>query len=112
MFGHEKGAFTGASRQKPGCFERARGGSLFLDEITEIPSKCQIDLLRVLETQQFTRVGGEEGLTSDVRLISATNKTAVSEIEEGTFREDLYYRLNIVPIQIPPCASDAMIYHS
>lgn len=102
LFGHEKGAFTGASRQKPGCFERAKGGSLFLDEITEIPAKCQVDLLRVLETGQYMRVGGEEMLTSDVRLISATNKNAAHEIEEGRFREDLYYRLNIVPIQIPP----------
>lgn len=102
LFGHEKGSFTGASRQKPGCFERAKGGSLFLDEITEIPAKCQVDLLRVLETGQYSRVGGEEILTSDVRLISATNKTAQTEIDEGTFREDLYYRLNIVPIQLPP----------
>jgi len=102
LFGHEKGSFTGASRQKPGCFERAKGGSLFLDEITEIPAKCQIDLLRVLETQEYSRVGGEEVLNSDVRLISATNKSALTQIEEGTFREDLYYRLNIVPIQIPP----------
>lgn len=102
LFGHEKGSFTGASRQKPGCFERAKAGSLFLDEITEIPAKCQVDLLRVLESQQYSRVGGEEILNSDVRLISATNKTALMEIEDGTFREDLYYRLNIVPIQIPP----------
>ena len=102
LFGHEKGSFTGAARQKPGCFERARGGSLFLDEITEIPAKCQIDLLRVLESQQYMRVGGEELLTSDVRLISATNKSVTDEIEDGNFREDLYYRLNIVPIQIPP----------
>lgn len=102
LFGHEKGSFTGASRQKPGCFERAAGGSLFLDEITEIPAKCQVDLLRVLESGQFSRIGGEALLTSDVRLISATNKTAQTEIDEGTFREDLYYRLNIVPISIPP----------
>ena len=102
LFGHEKGAFTGAVRQKLGCFDRAKGGSLFLDEITEIPAKCQIDLLRVLETQQYARVGGENLLTSDVRLISATNKSALAETEEGTFREDLYYRLNIVPIEIPP----------
>jgi DNA-binding NtrC family response regulator len=102
LFGHEKGSFTGASRQKPGCFERANGGSLFLDEITEIPAKCQVDLLRVLETGQYSRVGGEDVLTSDVRIISATNKTAQTEIDEGRFREDLYYRLNIVPIQIPP----------
>ncbi|MCO6045607.1 sigma-54 dependent transcriptional regulator [Aeoliella sp. ICT_H6.2] len=102
LFGHEKGSFTGASRQKPGCFERAAGGSLFLDEITEIPAKCQIDLLRVLETQQFTRIGGEEVMQVDVRLISATNKLAAEEVEEGVFREDLYYRLNVVPINLPP----------
>ena len=102
LFGHEKGAFTSASRQKPGCFECAEGGSLFLDEITEIPSKCQVDLLRVLETGEFTRIGGETTLQADVRLISATNKRIVDEIHEGTFREDLFYRLNIVPIQLPP----------
>ncbi len=102
LFGHEKGAFTGASRQKPGCFERAEGGSLFLDEITEIPTKCQVDLLRVLESGQFCRIGGEDVIHSDVRLISATNQEALSKVEEGTFREDLYYRLNIVPIHIPP----------
>jgi two-component system NtrC family response regulator len=102
MFGHEKGAFTGAIQRKLGCFERAREGSLFLDEITEIPAKCQVDLLRVLETGQFTRVGGEVTLNADVRLISATNKSALEEIETGNFREDLYYRLNVVPIWIPP----------
>ncbi|MCR9291466.1 MAG: sigma-54 dependent transcriptional regulator [bacterium] len=102
LFGHEKGAFTGASRQKPGCFEQAHGGSLFLDEITEIPAKCQVDLLRVLETGKYCRIGGETLLQSDVRLISATNKNAQSEIDEHHFREDLYYRLNIVPIEIPP----------
>ncbi|MCA9029933.1 MAG: sigma-54-dependent Fis family transcriptional regulator, partial [Planctomycetaceae bacterium] len=75
LFGHEKGSFTGAVRRKPGCFERAKGGSLFLDEITEIPAKCQVDLLRVLETGMYSRVGGEEVLTSDVRLISATNRS-------------------------------------
>ncbi|TWT78234.1 Transcriptional regulatory protein ZraR [Posidoniimonas polymericola] len=102
LFGHEKGSFTGANRQKPGCFERARGGSLFLDEITEIPAKCQVDLLRVLESQQFSRIGGEEVMDCDVRLISATNKLAAEEVEGGGFREDLYYRLNVVPINLPP----------
>ena len=102
LFGHEKGSFTGATRRKPGCFEQAEGGTLFLDEITEIPAKCQVDLLRVLESGHYSRVGGEEILTSDVRLISATNKNVQNEIDEGTFREDLYYRLNIIPIQIPP----------
>lgn len=102
LFGHEKGSFTGANRQKPGCFEQASGGSLFLDEITEIPAKSQVDLLRVLESGEYRRVGGETLLQANVRLISATNKDVQSEIEEGVFREDLYYRLNIVPIVIPP----------
>lgn len=102
LFGHEKGAFTGASRQKPGCFEQAIGGTLFLDEITEIPAKSQVDLLRVLETGQFLRVGGEQTLESDARIISATNRDIPRLVEDGAFREDLYYRLNIVPIEVPP----------
>lgn len=102
LFGHEKGSFTGAARQKPGCFEQARGGTLFLDEITEIPAKSQVDLLRVLETGQFNRVGGEALLEADVRLVSATNKDPRELIEDGSFREDLYYRLNIIPLHIPP----------
>ena len=101
LFGHEKGSFSGAIRQKPGCFEQAQGGSLFLDEVTEMPAKSQVDLLRVLETQQFMRVGGEDVINSDVRIISATNKTVDPLIEEGTFREDLFYRLNVIPIHIP-----------
>jgi DNA-binding NtrC family response regulator len=101
LFGHEKGSFTGASRQKPGCFEQALRGTLFLDEITEIPAKSQVDLLRVLESARFTRVGGEEVIESDARIVSATNKDVQCLIEDGTFREDLYYRLNVVPIQIP-----------
>ncbi|MFM7515481.1 MAG: sigma-54-dependent transcriptional regulator [Pirellula sp.] len=105
LFGHEKGSFTGASRQKPGCFEQAFGGTLFLDEITEIPAKSQVDLLRVLETGYFTRVGGEEILRSDARIVSATNRNIQELVEEGTFREDLYYRLNIIPIYVPPLRS-------
>tara|TARA_R110002072_G_scaffold145460_1_gene291951 strand:+ start:101913 stop:103271 length:1359 start_codon:yes stop_codon:yes gene_type:complete len=101
LFGHEKGSFTGATRQKPGCFEQSRHGTLFLDEITEIPAKSQVDLLRVLETGQFMRVGGENLLESDARIVSATNKEVQHLIDDGTFRDDLYYRLNIVPIQIP-----------
>ncbi|WP_417393598.1 sigma-54-dependent transcriptional regulator [Gimesia sp.] len=101
LFGHEKGSFSGATRQKPGCFEQAKGGTLFLDEVTEMPAKSQIDLLRVLETQQFIRVGGEEVLNSDARIISATNKTVEPLIEDGTFREDLFYRLNVIPLHIP-----------
>lgn len=102
LFGHEKGAFTGASRQKAGYFEQAEGGSLFLDEITEIPPKCQVDLLRVLETGKVSRIGGEAVLQTDVRILAATNKNALAEVEDENFREDLYYRLNIVPIEIPP----------
>ena len=105
LFGHEKGSFTGASRQKPGCFEQAFGGTLFLDEITEIPTKSQVDLLRVLETGYFTRVGGEQVLRSDARIVSATNRNIQDLVEEGTFREDLYYRLNIIPIHVPPLRS-------
>lgn len=105
LFGHEKGSFTGASRQKPGCFEQAVGGTLFLDEITEIPAKSQVDLLRVLETGRFTRVGGEQVLTSDARIISATNRNIQELVADGTFREDLYYRLNIIPIEVPPLRS-------
>ncbi|MFN3152501.1 sigma-54-dependent transcriptional regulator [Bremerella sp.] len=102
LFGHEKGAFTGALRQRPGCFEQSMRGTLFLDEITEIPMKSQVDLLRVLETGQFMRVGGEEPLTSDARIVSATNRDIPQLVEDGSFREDLYYRLNIIPIEVPP----------
>ncbi|KLU05759.1 Response regulator of zinc sigma-54-dependent two-component system [Rhodopirellula islandica] len=105
MFGHEKGAFTGASRQKPGCFEQAGNGTLFLDEITEIPAKSQVDLLRVLETGQFARVGGEQMLQSNARIISATNRDAMTLVQDGSFRDDLFYRLNIVPIEVPPLRS-------
>ncbi len=102
LFGHEKGSFTGASRQKPGCFEQSAGGTLFLDELTEIPAKSQVDLLRVLETGQYARVGGEESLQSDARIVSATNRDIAHLVEDGEFREDLFYRLNIVPIEVPP----------
>ncbi|TWU47020.1 sigma-54-dependent transcriptional regulator [Rubripirellula reticaptiva] len=105
LFGHEQGSFTGASRQKPGCFEQAIGGTLFLDEITEIPAKSQVDLLRVLESQRYLRVGGEAELQSDARIVSATNRDVSQMLAEGTFREDLYYRLNIVPIHVPPLRS-------
>lgn len=102
LFGHEKGAFTGASRQKPGCFEQAQGGTLFLDEVTEIPAKSQVDLLRVLETGEYARVGGEETLESDARIVSATNRDISQLVADNDFREDLFYRLNIVPIEVPP----------
>lgn len=105
LFGHEKGSFSGATRQKPGCFEQAAGGTLFLDEVTEMSSKSQIDLLRVLETGEYTRVGGEERLLSDARIVSATNRSTQNLIEEGSFREDLNYRLNVIPIELPPLRS-------
>ncbi|MCA9065629.1 MAG: sigma-54-dependent Fis family transcriptional regulator, partial [Planctomycetaceae bacterium] len=101
LFGHEKGSFSGASRQKPGCFEQAERGTLFLDEVTEMSPRSQVDLLRVLETRQFRRVGGEELLKTDVRVLSATNKSVQDLIDDGTFREDLFYRLNVIPIQVP-----------
>lgn len=101
LFGHEKGAFSGATRLKPGCFEQAIGGTLFLDEVTEMSAKSQVDLLRVLESGKFTRLGGEQVLSSDARIISATNKDVRAMIDDGTFREDLFYRLNVVPIHIP-----------
>jgi DNA-binding NtrC family response regulator len=101
LFGHEKGSFTGASRQKPGCFEQANHGTLFLDEVTEMSARSQVDLLRVLETGQLTRVGGEQLIQTDVRVLSATNKSVQDLITEGLFREDLFYRLNVVPIQVP-----------
>jgi two-component system response regulator HydG len=102
LFGHEKGAFTGAVRQKAGRFEQAHQGTVFLDEIGEIPPQAQIKLLRVLQTQKFERVGGEHTLTVDVRILAATNKDLVQEVKRGHFREDLYYRLNVIPIQLPP----------
>ncbi len=102
LFGHEKGAFTGAIRQKAGRFEQAHGGTVLLDEIGEIAPSAQIKLLRVLQTQKFERLGGEKTLKVDVRIIAATNKDLLQEVKEGLFREDLYYRLNVIPIQLPP----------
>ena len=102
LFGHEKGAFTGATRQKPGRFELADGGTVFLDEIGEIPPPAQIKLLRVLQTRKFERVGGEKTLTVDVRVLAATNKDLMQEVEKRNFREDLFYRLNVIPIILPP----------
>ncbi|MGR3303085.1 MAG: sigma-54-dependent transcriptional regulator [Candidatus Scalindua sp.] len=101
LFGHEKGAFTGAISQRRGRFELANGGSLFLDEVGEMNSHIQIKLLRVLETGKFERVGGEKTIESDVRIIAATNKDLEKEIEEGRFREDLYYRLNVINLKLP-----------
>ncbi len=101
LFGHEKGAFTGAIRRKIGRFEQADGGTVFLDEIGEIPLPSQIKLLRVLQSQKFERLGGEQTLTVNVRIIAATNKDLIQEVKRGNFREDLYYRLNVIPIHLP-----------
>ncbi|MBF8295553.1 MAG: Response regulator [Bacteroidetes bacterium] len=102
LFGHEKGAFTGADRQRRGRFEMASGGTLFLDEIGDIPPATQVRLLRVLQEQQFERVGGSETIQVDVRVIAATNKDLEDAIKKGAFREDLFYRLNVIAIEIPP----------
>jgi len=102
LFGHEKGSFTGAIRRKIGRFEMAIGGTIFLDEIGEVSPPTQILLLRVLQDHRFERVGGEETLEADVRVIAATNKNLTEEMRKGTFREDLYYRLNVIPIFVPP----------
>ena len=101
LFGHEKGAFTGAVRQKSGRFEQAHGGTVFLDEIGEIPLPAQIKLLRVLQTRKFERLGGEQTLTVDVRILAATNKDLLQEVKTGHFREDLFYRINVIPIILP-----------
>ena len=102
LFGHEKGAFTGADKQRRGRFEIADGGTIFLDEIGDVPLATQVKLLRVLQEQQFERVGGTESIRVDVRVVAATNRNLEELIKNGTFREDLYYRLNVVTIQIPP----------
>jgi two-component system response regulator HydG len=102
LFGHEKGAFTGAHKRKEGRFRQAHGGSIFLDEISEMSLAMQVKLLRVLQEREITRVGGEEVIQVDVRLIAATNKDLLKEIETGRFREDLFYRLNVVTLNMPP----------
>lgn len=102
LFGHEKGAFTGAVYNRKGRFEMADGGTIFLDEIATIPPKMQVELLRVLETKSFMRVGGTKEITSDFRIICATNRDLKGMVEKGLFREDLYYRLNVMNILIPP----------
>src|SRR5262245_31044680 len=102
LFGYDKGAFTGAVGAKPGRFELAHGGTLFLDEIGEIPVEMQVKLLRVLQESEFERVGGIKTIKVDVRLVTATNRDLQQEIGAGTFRDDLFYRLNVVPIHIPP----------
>ena len=102
LFGHEKGAFTGAILQKRGRFERAHGGTIFLDEISELPPQAQVRLLRVLQEKEFERVGGTTPVKVDLRIISATNRNLDKLVSEGSFREDLYFRLNVFPIVIPP----------
>ena len=102
LFGHEKGSFTGASESRQGYFEVANGGTIFLDEVAELPSSTQVRLLRVLESGEFLRVGSSKVHKTNVRVVAATNVNIPNAIQEGKFREDLYYRLNTVPIQIPP----------
>ncbi|MBN1184164.1 MAG: sigma 54-interacting transcriptional regulator [Bacteroidales bacterium] len=102
LFGHEKGAFTGAIRSRPGRFEEADNGTLFLDEVSEVPFPLQVKLLRFIQQREFQRVGGNLTINSDVRIISASNKDLFTMVKEGLFREDLYYRLNVVKITVPP----------
>jgi two-component system nitrogen regulation response regulator NtrX len=102
LFGHEKGAISGSNTKKRGKFELANTGTIFLDEIGDMSLVTQAKILRVLDEKKFERVGGGRMLTTDVRVIAATNKDLEAEIENGTFREDLYYRLNVVPIEVPP----------
>jgi DNA-binding NtrC family response regulator len=102
LFGHEKGAFTGATARRKGKFEAAQGGTLFLDEVGDVSPKLQLDLLRVLEERKFQRVGGNESLDADVRVVAATNRDLGKAVAGGSFREDLFYRLNVIPITLPP----------
>jgi DNA-binding NtrC family response regulator len=107
LFGHEKGAFTGATVQRKGRFELADGGTLFLDEISEIDPAIQVKLLRVLEERMFERVGSEETIEVDIRLIAATNRDLREYVAQGKFREDLYFRLNVVDVSLPPLSARA-----
>ena len=102
LFGHERGSFTGAARTHRGCFERADGGTLFLDEVTEMPVDMQVRLLRVLETGRFSRVGGDQEIAASVRVIGASNRDLAQAVAEGRLREDLMYRLCVIPLPIPP----------
>jgi DNA-binding NtrC family response regulator len=102
LFGHERGSFTGANQLHIGYFERGSGGTLFLDEVTEMPLELQVRLLRVLETGKLTRVGGNDPISVDVRVIAASNRPPEVAVNEGKFRQDLYYRLNVFPISLPP----------
>jgi formate hydrogenlyase transcriptional activator len=102
LFGHEKGAFTGVTQRRLGRFELAHEGTIFLDEVGELPAETQISLLRVLQEREFERVGGSQPITVDVRLIAATNRNLVAAVDAGSFRQDLFYRLNVFPITVPP----------
>jgi DNA-binding NtrC family response regulator len=102
LFGHEKGAFTGADRRRAGTFEMAHGGTLFLDEVTEMPPELQVKFLRVLETRTFRRVGGNEELDMDIRLVASSNRDLAEAVRRETFRADLFYRLNVFPLRLPP----------
>ncbi|MBM3280146.1 MAG: sigma-54-dependent Fis family transcriptional regulator [Candidatus Handelsmanbacteria bacterium] len=102
LFGHERGSFTGAVRQKKGKFELAQGGTIFLDEIGDVPLDVQVKLLRVLQEREFDRVGGEKTLSAEVRVVAATNQPLREMVKEGNFREDLYYRLEVIPMRLPP----------
>src|SRR5262245_59303001 len=101
LFGHERGAFTGADRRREGRFEQAHGGTLFLDEISEISLATQVKLLRVLQEREFERVGGNQSVQIDVRLIAATNRNLSEMVKSGRFREDLFYRLNVINLRLP-----------
>jgi two-component system response regulator HydG len=102
LFGHEKGAFTGALNEKPGCFELADGGTLFLDEVAEMESDIQVKFLRALEQRSFRRLGGKKEIEVDIRVVSATNRNLNKAIEDGDLREDLYHRLAVIPLFLPP----------
>ena len=102
FFGHEKGAFTGANERREGRFELAHGGTILLDEISEISPKVQAKLLRVLQEREFERVGGNKTIQVDVRVLATTNRNLQKSVENGDFREDLYYRLNVFPLKVPP----------
>ena len=102
LFGYEKGAFTGANRSKPGRFELAHGGTIFLDEIAEMSPKLQVKLLRILQEKTIERLGSERSIPVNIRIIAATNRHLEKEVAEGRFREDLYFRLNVIPIKLPP----------
>lgn len=102
LFGYMKGSFTGAYADKPGIFEMAKGGTIFLDEIGDLPPVLQVKLLRVVQEKTFRRIGGAEDITVDVRIVSATNQDLKERVKKGEFREDLYYRLNVIPVQLPP----------